>query len=315
MEMDLLGPPYEKTTITLPPDDEGPVVATLVRRRAARPTTRAVLYVHGFVDYFFQTHLADYYADRGWDFYALDLRKYGRSLLPHQTPNFCRSLTEYRPELDAAARLIRDDDGHDRLLLLGHSTGGLIGALWAHARRAERIVDGLVLNSPFFDFQAPWLLRRPVLGALAGVGRARPGQVFLPGLTPHYGESIHASRRGTWAYDLAWKPLRGFPIRAGWLGAIRAGQRRLRAGLAIDVPVLLTMSDRSYLGSRWHDDVTSSDAVLNVAHMARWAPQLGRHVTLVRIAGGLHDLTLSAPPVQAEVFAEWGRWLGAYLEA
>ena len=52
---DILGQPWEAETITLPPDDEGPVVVTVVRRRAARPTGRAVLHVHGFADYFFHT--------------------------------------------------------------------------------------------------------------------------------------------------------------------------------------------------------------------------------------------------------------------
>ena len=33
-------------------------MATLVRRRAPQPTGRAVLYVHGFVDYFFQCQCA-----------------------------------------------------------------------------------------------------------------------------------------------------------------------------------------------------------------------------------------------------------------
>ena len=67
-----------------------------------------MLYVHGFVDYFFQTHLAEFFTARGYDFYALDLRKYGRSLLDHQTPNFCRDMSEYFPEIDAAVRIIRD---------------------------------------------------------------------------------------------------------------------------------------------------------------------------------------------------------------
>src|SRR5688572_31755509 len=106
--VDILGEPYRSRVIDLGHDEEGPVVATLVRRRAETPTGRAVLYVHGFVDYFFQTHLADFFVERGWDFYAIDLRKYGRSLRPHQTPNFCRDITDYYPELDAAARLIRD---------------------------------------------------------------------------------------------------------------------------------------------------------------------------------------------------------------
>ena len=90
-----------------------PVVATLVRRQADQPTGRAVLYVHGYVDYFFQTHLADFFVERGYDFYALDLRKYGRSLLPHQTPNFTLNITEYFTEIDAAVRIIREEDGHD----------------------------------------------------------------------------------------------------------------------------------------------------------------------------------------------------------
>src|SRR6266498_4180257 len=128
VETDILGSPYERETLDLGSDDEGAVVATLIRRRADTPTRRAVLYVHGFIDYFFQTHLADFFVARGWDFYAVDLRKYGRSLLPHQTPNFCRDLADYYPELDEAVRLIRDRDGHDTVLLKGHSTGGLIGA-------------------------------------------------------------------------------------------------------------------------------------------------------------------------------------------
>ena len=97
VEIDILGAPYQRRTIALPPDEEGEVVATLVSLKAPTPTRRAVLYIHGYVDYFFQTHLAEYFTGHGYDFYALDLRKYGRSLLAHQTPNYCRDLSEYDP--------------------------------------------------------------------------------------------------------------------------------------------------------------------------------------------------------------------------
>ena len=43
--------------------------------------------------------------------------------------------------------------------------------------------------------------------------------------------------------------------------------------------------------------------------------QLGRHVTLVRIEGGLHDLVLSAEPARTQVFEELTRWTNAYLPA
>ena len=60
---------------------------------------RAVLYVHGWNDYFFQIHLSDFWADRGFDFYALDLRRYGRSLRRGQLPGFISDLDEYDAEL------------------------------------------------------------------------------------------------------------------------------------------------------------------------------------------------------------------------
>src|SRR3954469_18072819 len=311
--IDVLGPPYERHTIQLGTDDEGPVVATLVRRRADRPTNRAVLYVHGFVDYFFQTHLADFFVERGWDFYAVDLRKYGRSLLAHQTPNFARSLTDYYPELDEAARIIREQDGHNQLLVAGHSTGGLITALWSHSRQGQGLVDGLFLNSPFFDFNVSWVMRRPMMAALTTASRRSPYRILPMSSLGLYGQSLHSQHRGEWTYDLSWKPVQGFPVRTGWLEAIRRGQRRLRAGLSIDAPVLVACSTRTFRGRAWTDDVRITDAVLDVNHIVRWAPMLGPRVTIARFDGGIHDLTLSGKDVRAEVFRELGRWVDAFL--
>ena len=56
----------------------------------------------------------------------------------------------------------------------------------------------------------------------------------------------------------------------------------------------------------------SADIVLDVELIARRAVQLGPVVTVVRIAGGLHDLALSAPPVRARFYAEIDRWLAGY---
>jgi alpha-beta hydrolase superfamily lysophospholipase len=312
VETDVLGLPYERHTIDLGTDDEGAVIATLVRRRGDTPSRRAVLYVHGFVDYFFQTHLADFFVERGWDFYALDLRKYGRSLLDHQTPNFCRSLTDYYPELDEAVRIIREEDGHDQLLVAGHSTGGLVTSLWAHSRSGQGLVDGLFLNSPFFDFNVPWLLRRPLMKIVGRAGR-NPYRALPLSSLGLYGQSLHSDYRGEWTYDLAWKPLDGFPVRTGWLEAIRRGQARLRAGLTIDAPVLVACSTRTFRGRDWTEEVRISDAVLDVEHIVRWAPCLGPRVMIARFDGGLHDLTLSGKDVRTEVFRELGRWVDAFV--
>src|SRR6187399_74533 len=132
---DVLGEPYLAETLELEQDDEGAVVATLVKRAAPVQSTKAVLHLHGFADYFFQTEYAEWWNERGYDFYALDLRKYGRSLRPHQTPNFVTDLREHFPEIDAAFHRVTVRDGHDHVVVGAHSTGGLISSLWANARK------------------------------------------------------------------------------------------------------------------------------------------------------------------------------------
>lgn len=293
--------------IALPDAFDGPAVATLVRRPAPQPNGRAVLYLHGFVDYFFQAHMAAAYNERGYAFYALDLRRYGRSLRPHQRPNFCTDLREYYAEIDRALALIAGA-GHSWLLLNGHSTGGLIGTLYADegARRAQ--INALFLNSPFFDLNAG-PAQRLQAAIVAPLGAVLPTLPLGGVVSPLYAQSVHRAHRGEWEFDLRWKPIAGHPAYAGWLRAIMAGQRRLQAGLGIACPVLLMHSARSHVGATWSDGFTSADCVLDVAHMRRYGPGLGRDVTMVAVEGGLHDLTLSAAPVRARVFAELFAWL------
>jgi alpha-beta hydrolase superfamily lysophospholipase len=308
VETDLLGAPYEVRQLRFDPDDEGEVVATLVRLLSGAPTNRAVLYVHGFVDYFFQTHLAEFFTTRGYDFYALDLRKYGRSLLAHQTPNYCGDIFEYFAEIDEAVRIIREEDGHDTLVVNGHSTGGLTVALWAHRVRGRGLLQGLFLNSPFFEFNTPWFTRKVVGPVIRRIGRNRPMAKLPQKLGSTYGLSIHRDYNGEWTYDLAWKPLDGFPVYAGWVRAIGIAHRTVRSGLDIDVPVLVAFSTRSYRG-RFAEAAHHADSVLNVNDIARFAVGLGKDVTLLRIEGGKHDLTLSPPAAREQLFTELDGWL------
>ena len=311
---DVLGAGYEVRTLPLGPDEEGDVVATLIRSAVPGGSRRAVLYVHGFVDYFFQTHLADAWHEAGFDFYAVDLRKYGRSLREHQTPNYVTSLEDYDAELDEAARIIREEEGHDVLVVMGHSTGGLITSLWANRRRGRGIVDALVLNSPWFDLNASFFQRTVGTAAVHRIGTLRP-RVVVGKLGSSYGRYLHRDTGGTWDYDLAWKPHGGYPVVAGWLRAIRRGHAELNRGLAIDCPVLVACSDATSNPAREPARVSSTDVVLDVGHIAGRAPKLGGLVTLVRIAGGIHDLTLSPEPARAAFFAELARWQEAYVPA
>jgi alpha-beta hydrolase superfamily lysophospholipase len=286
---DLLLPGFEAATLALPDDDEGRVVATLVRLPGGDAPNGPVLYVHVFVDYFFQRHMAERFAAEGYAFHALDLRKYGRSLLAHQHPNFCRSLAEYDAEIGAAIDAIGGP-----VLLVGHSTGGLICALYA-ARGARRgQVRALWLNSPFFDWNVP-PFKRAQLGVAALVGQAFPYLNDPKGLRRAYGRSLHRDFGGEWDYDLRLKPVEGFPVYFGWVGAVLAGHHRVHAGLDIGCPVLTMHSDES-------------DIVLDWRHIARWGRTLGQRASVLQFPGGFHDLVLSPREVREAVFNALFTW-------
>ena len=310
LEPDIL-PGFQSETIALRPDYEGDVVATLVVRRAPVSTRRAVLYVHGYCDYFFNAELADRYNAEGFDFYAVDLRKYGRSLRPHQTPNFALSLDEYFEELDAAVDRIRSRDGHRFLLFNGHSTGGLTGSLYADARRDEGTIDAIFLNSPYFDLNDSWLNEHALTPIAAALGKVRPEADLPSVLSPLWGESIHKDYRGEWDFRLDWKPIEGIPPKAGLVRAITTGQRKLQNGLQIEAPVLVMFSTESSWPKEWSDTLYRTDSVLDVADIARYSDVIGSDVTKVRIPDGVHDLVLSAKPVRENVYREVFDWMRA----
>ena len=307
---DVLGAGFEQTTLDLGEDDEGPVVATVVRGTGMPADAPAVLYVHGFNDYFFQRHLAERCQAEGYAFYALELRKCGRSLLPGQTPHFCTELTDYHPELSLAARLLRYEVGHPRLVVLAHSTGALTASLWAHSVRRTGVVDALVLNSPWFDLNARWFHRVVATRVLATVGPLDPMHVVANGRSA-YSHHLHVSHGGRWDYDQRLKPPEGFPVRAGWLRAVRRGQARLARGLEITAPVLVARASASGPNSMDNPDLDRQDTVIDVRHIAARAPLLGPDVTQVAIEDGVHDLSLSAPGPREAYFTAVFTWLAA----
>ena len=321
-EPDVL-PGYWQCTIPLgpDPDGEGDLVATLVRR-GEDPTgpAHAVLAVHGYTDYFFHTELADHFAQRGFTFYALDLRKCGRSRENYQTPHFTTDLARYDAELERALAVIGRQDPAPKILIYGHSAGGLIVSLWLDRLRRRGAttgagVTGLVLNSPFLDLHGPAILRAGVTGAtIAALSRLRTKGVARGTSKGGYGFSLHRDYHGEFDYNLQWKPLGGFPITFGWLHAVRRGQTRLHRGLDVGVPNLILRSDHSVRETADPASVQCGDAVLDVTQIARWAGCIGNRSTIIPVPDAKHDVFLSLPQARRIAYRRLDGWLDDYLK-
>ena len=286
---DRLLPGFEAKTIPLSADYDGEVVATLVRLPAPAAARGTVLYVHGFIDYFFQRHVAERLAAEGYAFYALDLRKHGRSLRAHQHPCFCRDVAEY---FDDLSRALDDIDGP--VILAGHSTGGLVCALYAAEGERREQVRALWLNSPFFEWRGGAQVRAK-LRIAASLGAFAPYLNDPKAVLPAYVESLHETWGGEWAFDLSLKPHHGFPAYFGWVRAITEAHARVHAGLQLACPVLSMHSDES-------------DIVLDWRHIARWSRTLGRDVTVLQFPGALHDVMLSRREIREEAFRQFFAW-------
>jgi alpha-beta hydrolase superfamily lysophospholipase len=324
---DILGEPFEQQTLALAEDAEGPVVATLVRSAAHRTVVDTlfgdrrplhdvdVLYVHGWSDYFFQRSMAKYWTDRGADFYALDLRKYGRSLRPGQTPGYITDLGTYDDDLAAAfAAMGRALDGprpQRRLVLVGHSTGGLILSLWAD--RHPGVASALVLNSPWLEFQLSAVTRAAVAPMVGLQARLRPLDTLPQVDLGFYTRAQREVRGRELDVNPEWRPEQTMAVHHAWLAAILEGHRRVAAGLHVDAPVCVLLSARSAVPNRWSEELTRTDTVLVVDDIARAALRLGESVTVERIPGALHDVFLSRADARDAAYERLDRWVTGCL--
>ncbi|KQQ66113.1 alpha/beta hydrolase [Microbacterium sp. Leaf320] len=328
---DVLGDEFEQLTLELTADDEGPVAATLVRAlpseqgwwdrlRGSRRLLEDVdvLYVHGWSDYFFQKRLARFWTARGARFYALDLRKYGRSLRDGQTPGYITDLATYDEDIAAALEEMgRGAEGKAsarRLVLFGHSTGGLTLSLWAS--RHPDTADAVILNSPWLEFQVA--SARPLIAPVAELqARWAPREVAPQVDLGFYTRAQQevADPDDPVEVDLRWRPAQTMAVHAGWFHAVLSGHAAVAAGLSIDAPVCVLLSARFAPPTRWSEDLTRADSVLVVDDIARAALKLGPSVTVERIDGALHDVFLSRHEAREEAYRRLDAWVRGWSAA
>jgi alpha-beta hydrolase superfamily lysophospholipase len=316
-QRDILGEEFESHAFTAAGPDGVERTATLVRFRPAvagvLPSPghrRAVLFLHGWSDYFFNVDLARFWSSAGYHFYALDMHNHGRSLRPETPGGYVSDLADYDAEIEMACRLISQEGVKRPLTLMGHSTGGLVAALWAS--RHPEAVSQLILNSPWLEMHGSALVRRAASSMVGPVARFRPEAVLRLPERGFYWRTISSSADGEWSLDDRYRPPMAFPVRAGWLSAVLAGHTKVARGLNIEVPILVLLSRGSANGLFWSEEMRRTDAVLDVNVIAARALTLGRTVTVERIEGALHDVFLSPAAVRADAYTRLSRWLRAY---
>lgn len=253
-------------------------------------------YIHGFNDYFFQKEMGELFVDSGYNFYAVDLRRYGRSWQPWQYPFNVRKQNEYFEDIDSALAQIRRD-GNTDITLSGHSTGGLTVAYMAAMKGARIGVNRVVTDSPFLEWNFSPLMRNvgaPIIEFLSKFSKnSKVKQAHCDG----YSYSLLKEYDGEWTYNTDWKMIYSPPVTFSWVGAINHAQSELMKNAShITVPILVMHSSRKISGCNYNPEFKTGDAVLDPEMIQKRGEKLGHIRQVCTIDSGIHDLILSPSP-------------------
>lgn len=308
---DILGAPFVAHTYRF----QGvvtPVATTLIEYAQPNSNTKAILYLHGYTDYFFQGQLAEHFDQLGLRFFALDLQGYGRSIRPNSLPNWCESMSQYHDDIHIALSEMHQK-GITEVTILAHSTGALIASSYLSAQHeiseiSTPHISGLILNSPFLALPFPPNIIKCMSLPIWLAVSLMPFH-FLPAKEISiYAQSIHKMFAGEWDYRLDWKPAQGFPLSFNWLKQVIMTQRALQQQ-ELQLPTLMCHSNVTTRNTKTLEEIKQGDGVLNIDSMKLAARNTFTQLSCVEIEGGFHDLFLSPAHVRQHYLEAIDNWL------
>ncbi|MFA7082899.1 MAG: alpha/beta fold hydrolase [Arcobacteraceae bacterium] len=266
---------------------------------------KAVLYIHGFNDYFFNEELAQKFLEKGYSFFAIELHNYGKKLNVNSNPYFFKDIHEFDEELTLAISHIKNDFGITDITLYGYSQGALVATLYANGHKN---INRLIVDSAFFDFEVPLFIKKFILPFVAFVGNHFPS-IKINLTSPNtFGQSLHKDFYGEWDFDISLKQIQtNAPIYLGWIHAIYQAQQTLHKKLNLNIPVLSLYSNISSKNLYF-----TSDIVLDVKTIEYYSNFLNDNPNLTThkvIQNSIHGVTLSQEPARTKAYIAIFEWL------
>ena len=304
-QKDILGNDFEMKQVVHIKDNN--IVSSIIRKKTHMPHKYGILYIHGYNDYFYQAEMAHKFESFGFSFYAIDLRKYGRSLRENDTPFEIKKIDDYFTDINVALTQMQHD-GIEKIILMGHSTGGLIACSYLNEASNSAII-GLILNSPFLEWNLNPFLKKIAIPIVSSLGKFIPNISIKQPTTIPYAQSILQAYHGEWNFNTNWKFIEAPNVTSQWIRAINIAQKKLHKSSSIKIPILLLRSSSSVYGNKWTEDFNRGDAILNVNDISKYGNKLGPNVHEIICKNGLHDLVLSNNPSRNFVYSSILNWI------
>jgi predicted alpha/beta hydrolase family esterase len=133
-----------------------PVVLPPLTHAKADPSALPVLLVHGFIC----NH-------RVWNKVSNALRHEGHSVLSLDLEPLFASIDDYAPLINRALDSLLSQTGASKVVLVGHSMGGLAIRAWMRAFGTEKVARIITLGTPHQGTQVPQWFRTPNVRQMA----------------------------------------------------------------------------------------------------------------------------------------------------
>jgi acylglycerol lipase len=229
-------------------------------------------------------NLVEYFIPRGYAIYALDHRGHGRS---SGIRGHVNSFLHYRDDLATFIRKVREETGHDKVILVGHSMGGLISI--SYSLRHPETLSSLILSSPGLRTHTPPPKIKEKLGKL--FARLAPTLLMNNEIDPS-----HVSRDPKVVKDYVEDPLVHSRVSPKfYVEFLRETNRVLQEAAWLSVPMLLLQA--------------GDDRLVSVEANKEFFALTGSRKKELKVYDG-HYHEIFNEPEKEQVFEDMNAWLG-----
>ena len=251
----------------------------------------ALIWIHGYNDYYFHFHVGNELLKNGYDVYAITLRNFGKIAKDRRYIHYVKSWNSYFEDINNSLQWITKNKKHKKFVLYGHSTGGLISTIYMNEGKYKNIFNGLILNSPFFDFYGSDLEEFMIKYIFYYIAYIFPTFVASSGSNKIYKVPFYKNMLKRYHFNQNYKLTYPSHVFVSYLQNAAYQQNRIQNNkINISKPILVLHSEKS---TRWPECNDNTDCVLDVNEIKKYSKLIGNNVKLQSLNGAIHDVLLS----------------------
>lgn len=277
-----------------------------IRFKELPENRKAVVWIHGFNDYYHHFHVGEFLLHEGYNVYTITLPRYPQDGVDRRYLFYIDDITKYFSYIDEYIEFINQRNIH-HIVLYGHSTGGLVSTAYLHEGKNRNKVSKLILNAPFFDFYDSDLKEFMLESIISSIAKVVPRFVVRQGKNELYSPDYYKGILSRYFFEQNKKLTYPSHVFAGWVRAVSIYHKKIQKNqIKVKVPVLVLTSSTSMKGCSGEQN---GDCVLDVNETKKFAKNIGENVTIQEYSGAIHDVLLSKPDIVQLALSDIGEFL------